>query len=430
MSTISFGGLASGLDTGALIDQLVAVEQSRANALAKRQSDISSQKTIVGTLSSAVAALGNLARGMDLASEVQPRAATVSDSHLTVASSSTATPGTYDLRVKQLAQAKVVTSKTFASAGAGVAGDGSVTITVGGTPKSITWTSADTLDDIATRITAADAGVNAAVQFDGTSYRIVTIAKATGTTGAQTFSASGLDFTNVAIPSQDSIVAVNGIDITRSTNQIADALPGLTLTLNSASTASEATTKVTVAQDTKAITTKLEDFVKAYNAVNSALHVQLDYTGTAKGTNTLFGDSTLRQLQQQLNTLASNAYGSSNLGALGISRDKTGAMTLDSTKLTAALAANPNALADVFVTNQLSTKLAALTDNYTRAGDGFFAAKTQSLTDRSKALQIQIDRINTGADSLKARLEQQFSKLEQAVSAMQSQSSSFAAMIG
>lgn len=429
MSTISFGGLASGLDTGSLIDQLVAVEKARASVLAKRQTDLSAQKTIVGNLSSAVAALGNLARGLDLASEVQPRAATVSDSHLTVASSSTATSGTYDLRVKQLAQAQVTTSQTFASAGAGVAGDGSVTITVGGTPKSVTWTSADSLDAIATKINSADAGVNATVQYDGTSYRIVTVAKTSGTAGAPTFGASTLDFSNVPIPAQNAIVTVNGIDVTRPTNVIADALPGVTLTLASVPTASEANTKVTVAQDTKAITAKLKELVTAYNAVNSALHVQLDYTGTTKGTNTLFGDSTLRQLQQQLGTLASNPYGSSNLGALGITRDKTGAMTLDETKLAAALAADPNALADIFVTNQFATKLATLTDNYTRAGDGFFATKTQSLTDRSKALQIQIDRINTGADSLKTRLEKQFSQLEQAVSAMQAQSNSFAAMI-
>ena len=75
---ISFGGLASGLDTGTLIDQLVAVENSRATALVKRQQDLSSQKSIISSLSTAVGALGNLAKGMDLASEVQPRKATTS----------------------------------------------------------------------------------------------------------------------------------------------------------------------------------------------------------------------------------------------------------------------------------------------------------------------------------------------------------------
>lgn len=431
MSAVTFGGLASGLDTGTLIDKLVAAERSSATSLQQRQSDLNAQKTIVGNLSTALAALGNLARGMDLASEVHPHAATVSDTRVRAAASATAAPGVYDVRVRQLAQAQVTSSRTFASADAGVLGDGGVTITVGGVAKAVTWTSADSLADVASKINAADAGVTASVLFDGASYRLVTTASATGTAAAPAFVETGdaLDLTDVRVAAQDAIVTVSGIDVTRSTNVIADALPGVTLTLDTVTGATDPSTRITVAQDTAALTTKVKDFVAAYNAVNTALHAQLDYTGTKKGSNTLFGDSMLRQLSQQLGALASDAYGSSNLGALGITRDKAGAMTLDASKLEAALAADPDALEGLFVTNQFATKLATLTDQYTRAGDGFFATKTQALTDRHKALQAQIDRINTAADALQTRLERQFSALEQAMSELQRQSASLTAIL-
>ena len=432
---ISFSGLASGLDTGSLIDQLVAVENSRAKALVSRQNDLNTKKSIVSSLGAALANLGNLAKGMDLASEVQPRKATVSDARVAVAASSTAAPGTYDLRVKQLAQAQSTVSRGLSSSGAGVLGDGGVTITVGGVAKSVAWTSADSLDAIATKINAANAGVSASVLYDGAAYRLVTIATGSGEAAAPTFvdTGDGLDLanaSNIKVPAKDAIVTINGLDVSRPTNVMSDVIAGLTLTLGSVPASTEPSTKITVAQDTDAITTKVKDLVAAFNSVNGALHVQLDYTGTTKGANTLFGDSTLRQLQQQIGRLASSEYGSSNLAMIGITRDKTGAMTLDSSKLVAAITADPDALAKVFVTGGFATSISSLTETYTRAGDGLFATKTQSFTDRSKGLQAQIDRIYAGADSLKARLEKQFSTLESAMSDLRRQSSALTSMIG
>jgi len=91
-------------------------------------------------------------------------------------------------------------------------------------------------------------------------------------------------------------------------------------------------------------------------------------------------------------------------------------MTLDETKL----AANPDAVAKIFVTNGFSTALSGVVDRYTRA-DGLLPAKTQSLTARQSLLQQQIDRINKNADDLRARLERQFTALEEAMSKLKSQ---------
>src|SRR5215831_5567513 len=107
MTAVTFTGLASGIDTASLVTQLVAAERAPADAIASQQSDLGTQKSIVNNLSSALAALGTAVRGLDLPSETQPRKATSSDGHVTVAASSGAIATVHDVRVKQLARSEI-----------------------------------------------------------------------------------------------------------------------------------------------------------------------------------------------------------------------------------------------------------------------------------------------------------------------------------
>lgn len=434
MGSITFNGLASGLDSASMIDQLVRIERGQADTVTKKKTNLDSQKSIISSMSSALSSLATAARALDLDSEVKPRTATVSDSRVAVAASAGAIAGVHDIRVGTLAAGQVTQSTAFASSAAGAAGAGGLEITVKGTTKSIAWTASDSLDAIATKINSAEAGVTASVlRVDDSSYRLVVTAKETGTANAPTFVETGsslglADPANVKVAAQNATVTVDGIEITRPTNVISDALTGLTLTLNAAHAPTDQSSKATVSLDQTALTDKVKKLVDTFNAVNTAIHGQLDYTGTAKGENTLFGDSTLRSLQTSLGTLASNKYGDATLSDLGITRDKTGAMTLDSTKLAAAVAKDPDAVSKLFVTDGFAKAITDLADRHTKA-DGIFASKTQSLTDRQKVYQQQIDRINKGADDLQARLEKQFTALEEAISKMKSDSNYFLSLM-
>ncbi|MFN0249710.1 MAG: flagellar filament capping protein FliD [Kofleriaceae bacterium] len=429
MPAITFGGLSSGLDTTSLIEQLVSIERNAAARVTTRRSNIDTQKSIISSLSSSLSTLATAARGLDLDTEVKPRAVSVSDSRVGVAVSSAASAGVHEFRVTSLAAAQVTQSRAFTGTSAGLAGAGSLDITVGGATKSITWTASDSLDAIATRINGADAKVNASVlRVDDTNYRLVVSAKESGTANAPTFVETGdalglADPLNVKVPATNAVVNVNGIDIVRSSNVISDALSGVTLTLANKHEATDPTTKATVTLDTTALADKMKKLVDAFNTVNAALHIQLDYTGTKKGESTLFGDSTLRQLQTSIGAVASNAYGDTNIAAVGITRDRTGTMTLDTAKLTEAIGKDPDAVAKLFVTGGFATAVSGFADQYTRATDGVLATKTQALTERQKILQDQIDRINKKADDLDTRLTAQFASLEQAMTRLRSQSS-------
>jgi flagellar hook-associated protein 2 len=376
---------------------------------------------------------------MDQASELQPRVAASSDSHVTVAASSGAAATVHDVRVQQLARGQITSSREFDTAAAGVLGTGSLTIKVGDVEKTVDYGSTDSLADIASKINNSGAGASASVLFDGTHYRLMVASTATGTAAAPIFTDGGdsLDLSssdNIKVPAKDAIAVIDGVEITRGKNVIDDAVAGLTFTLASPHPADDlsASTQVQVTLDSKSVTDKLKAIVSAYNAVNSALHVQLDYTGTKKGTNTLFGDATLRQLQGAIGTVMSSAYGDTDatLGGIGLVRSKDGALTLDETKLASALAANPDAVGNLLVTGGFATAMTKLTDSYSRAGDGILALKSRALSDRSTALQSQADRINARADALQAQLEKQFTALETAMSQLKGQSSFLSSILG
>jgi flagellar hook-associated protein 2 len=417
-----------------MVSQLVAAEKVPADTLASKQSDLSSQKSIIGSISLAMSNLSTAAKALDLDSEVKPLSATVSGSNVAVAVSAGATPGPHAIRVNSLAASQVTQTRSFTSSAAGALGDGGVDITVGGTTKSISWSASDSLADVADRINAAGAGVTASLmKVDDTSYRLVMTAKDTGTAKAPTFvdHGDGLDLSNSANTkrlAKDASVTIDGVDVTRGSNTVSDALPGMTLTLNSVTAADAPDTVATVALDTKSLGDKLQSFVSAYNAINASLHNQLDYNGTTKGTNTLFGDSTLRGIQASLASMMSSAYGGSNLSIIGITRDKTGLMSFDSTKMAAALTKDPNAVSTIFVSGGLAGGLTKSVDAYTATG-GILQAKTDGMTARSKMYQTEIDRINANADALQIRLEAQFTAMEEAVSKMKTASSQLTSLL-
>ena len=434
--SINFNGLVSGLDTASMIDQLVAAEKSSATVLRQRVTDVNRQGTIIDDLTTRLLSVRDKARALDQASELRTAKATSSDdSHASVVVSGSAAAATHSLRVDTLARAQVTTSRTFASNGAGAAGTGSVDITTSAGTKSVSWTATDTLQDIADRINAADAASTASVVYDGTNYRLVATARQPGVANAPTYTDGGAGLgwsapANVTIAASDARFTLDGIAMTRSTNLVADAASGMTLTLKRAHAVGETDTIVDVSSDGDAVKTKVKDVVDAFNTAANLVTSQLSYSGVTKGAGTLFGDSTLRQLQLAMNKAATDSHGGKTLAGLGITFDRSGRLTIDDAKLSAALTADPRAAERLFVDGGLGTKLGDLADQYARSGDGILAAKGKSLDSQAASYQKQIDRIEDAATKVGERLRDQFTKLEKALSTMQQQSARLTAILG
>ncbi len=434
---ITFSGLASGLDSASLVDQLVASEKQRATAIATKVTQLTRQGNIVDDLTSRLQIFGTAAKGIDSAGELRAVKTDRSDTtHAAIAASSVATDSTHTLRVTSTARGQTVASRTFGADAAGVLGAGSVTIdSASSDPVNVAWTAADSLSTIAQRINDTGGAATASVLFDGTSYRLVATARATGTAAAPVFTdaGDGLGLSvpgNVTITARNAVFDLDGVTITRGSNVVSDALPGVTLTLQTAHGAAEPDTLLTINTDRDAVRTKVSSLIDAWNTIDQGLDGQLNYTGTTKGGDTLFGDATLRQLQGALGSLASRAYGGKTLAGLGISIDTGGRLSLDRTKFDAALDKDPTAVESLFVAGGLATKMSDLATSYTRSGDGLLISKGTSLDSRIARHQKDIQRIETAATALGERLTRQFTALEQAISKMKAQSGQMMSMLG
>lgn len=434
---ITFSGLASGLDSASLIDKLVAVERQRATAINTKVNQLNRQGTILDDLAARLGKLGDGARALDSSAELRAVTTSRSDAdHASIAASAEASDASHTLRVASTARGQVVTSRTFASDAAGVLGAGSVQIAgASGDPVTVSWTAADSLSAIARRINDAGGAATASVLHDGSTYRLIATARATGTAAAPVFTdgGDGLGWSqagNVTLSARDAVFTFDGVTLTRGTNVVADALPGVTLTLTAAHTSGQPDTLLTVAADRDAIRAKVQTLVDTWNGIDQALDVQLGYNGTTKGGDTLFGDSTLRQLQGALGRLATDSHGDKSLAALGVKIDTGGRLSLDAAKFDAALTSDPAAVEALFVSGGLAGKLDSLVTTYTRAGDGFLTAKGASLDRRVAGYQRDIERIETAATSLGERLTRQFTALEKAISEMKTQSSQLASILG
>ena len=113
----SVDGLVTGLDTTAIIKQLMAIERRPQEALTTRKSEAEKARTELTGIRSDVSAIGTLAKDLRLSTAWNPlKAASSNTTAVSVAARSAATTGSYTFRVTSLASAaSVYSTSTFAS---------------------------------------------------------------------------------------------------------------------------------------------------------------------------------------------------------------------------------------------------------------------------------------------------------------------------
>jgi flagellar hook-associated protein 2 len=175
---ISFGGLATGLDTSSLVEQLMQAERKPLTQMENDKSYFNSRLSALGQLEGKLVSFLSKIEELNSAEELQSKKATLSSKDFFSATTeSNAVPGNYQVEVVDLAQVQKsvslgVTDKTASSFGLGT-----MTLTVGDNdPVDITIdASNNSLAGIMAAINEADAGVIASVISDGTDspYRLV-----------------------------------------------------------------------------------------------------------------------------------------------------------------------------------------------------------------------------------------------------------------
>lgn len=434
-SPITFGGLASGIDTNSIIDKLVQVERQPIISLQTEKAQANARKQLLGDISTKLGTLTDKFNALKTQAAVQGRKIDVpKDAPFTADVQGSAPVGSYSIQVTQLAKAQRTYSNTFAGADtAGLLAAGTIGLTIGGTTANVTVAATDTLNTVAQKINASGLRVSAAVVYDGTNYRMVLNGRDTGAANAITITdtgtGSGLNVAaNTVVAAQNAQIKMDGIDVSSATNTISNSLPGVTLTLK---TTSATPTNISVSEDSSKLKAALKDIAEAYNAVMGVLNKQFTTDGkTQLGPETLAGDSTARQMQTtllQMPTMIAGPMGNAftTLAEIGVNVDRYGTMSIDEARLDKALTTDANAVANLVAgsdtTNGAMKKLGDSLKLYTDFVDGAIAVKQKTIDARIKVIDDDIARMDTAAAAYEQRLRQQFSQMEQLISSFQSQ---------
>ena len=373
---VNLSSWTGGINVPSLITSLSAAYQVPVTQLQNTVKSDQATLSAWGTLQGAVSSLQSTVSALQQISSLNNRTANLSNSAAVSASVSADAPlGTYSLSNIVLAQAQSVYSQDFASAANTTVGNGSLQIQVGsGAVTTVTIDSTNnTLNGIASAINAAGAGVNAAVVYDGTGYRLTVTSNDTGTANAFTISASGtgslsgLSYSAASSASSgmtqsqsalNAAVTINGLPVTSASDTVSGAIPGVTLNLLQAS----GSTSLTVANDTTSFVTAVEAMVTSFNTAMGTINnlTSLNSTATSGGSGTtgpgpLIGNAGLTGLRSALLSVISSqgiadSSGSAytSLGSVGINLAQDGTLVLDSASLSAALTVDYNGTAGLF----------------------------------------------------------------------------------
>jgi flagellar hook-associated protein 2 len=451
---IRLGGLASGMDTEAIVSQLMAIERQPRGRLERKQAAVQARQEALRDISTKLKTLKAAAQNLASAGAWAATQSVASTDSARVGARAVASvaPGTYDVEVQQLA---TTASRTFNTQTRPNVSQLTVTPTVTGTPYDIAIPPNSTVDDIVSIVNGDPNSPVAARNYNG---QLLLSAKASG--AGQNFTASGqaLNGETASVTGQDSQFTVNGAAFTRPSNTVSDAVTGLDLTLNGLTAAATPVT-VTVgvaAVDAKALAGKVKAFVDAYNAVVDATRSRTTekrvpnaatLTDAKKGV--LFGDSGLNTMLSQLRVAVMDpvAVGNSEtldeFGEIGVWTGATtgGASTPDSVsgklqwdeaKFLKAYEADPSSVERLLRGTDtqpgLSARLDGVIKPFTEAS-GMFEGRLTASSSELTRLADQIKRMDDRLGRKETYLRQQFTGLETALSKLNSQSQDLASRL-
>jgi flagellar hook-associated protein 2 len=209
---------------------------------------------------------------------------------------------------------------------------------------------------------------------------------------------------------QDANIEIDGITVTSATNTVNNAVPGITLNLL-AKTTSAAT--ITVGDDSAAIKSRIEAFQTAFNKLSTTLTDLTKYDVASKRAGALQGDSTAVGLQSVLRSMlgATGPSGTSfsRLSDIGLEMQRDGTLSINNTKLEAALKKLPDL--NTFFT---ATSGSPATDGIARRINSFILQANGTdgnINGRSKGLQASIARNTKDQETLSQRLSQRQASL-------------------
>jgi len=471
---VGITGIGSGIDIDSIVTAMVNAERApKTNQLDRLEKTTVARISAMGSLTSALNTFKTAVDSLNKTTLFESRTASSSNtSALKVTAATTAPAGNYNVQVKQLATSSKVALQSVAGGNTATFNSGSLTISAGSSSFDVDITASNnTLAGMRDAINEAgkSSGVSATIITDDSGSRLVLSSTKSGagndiqvvasednvTTGANALTSQALvptvdpgnadafikpDSTTgaggVITKAQSAKLSIDGLDLVRDTNRIADALEGVTLDLTAAQSSTDLadgkTISVTVGVDKSSVKSNLQKFVDAYNAListTSQLTAVVPVDGGNPVTGPLLGDSSIRNVLSSLRNEMVKMTGEDGVRALadlGITTEKDGKLKLDDTKLTKALESNFDQVAGYLAgDNGLMGRLSKSVGSYVGT-TGVLKQRTDALQVTKKGVDEQRKVLAIRVESLQTRLYAQYNAMDSLVGRLQKTSESLA----
>ena len=482
MPAITSLGIGSGLDINSMVSQLVALEGRPLEQMKTQATQLQTQVSSFGKLSSLFSALQTAANKLTSNTLwTQSVAATSDSTAVSIVGGSTALAGNYAVSVQKLASPQTVASGASFGGATELAGEGQLTIELGtwqevppmtfvpklgGGHVVVDVSATDTLQSLRDKINVSGAGVTASIVTDSSGARLSLRSANTGAENAFRIQANDTGDSNNSdaaglsrfaydpanLPAYDPLhptasmvikqtaynaeATVNGIGVSSASNDLSTVVEGMTLRLHKETSAD---VDVSVTQDRESIKTAIQAFATAYNELTKTIADQTKYDPTSKVAGALQGDSTATGLLRQMRSLVNTASGASSafprLSDLGLEMQRDGTLLVDSAKLDSAtldLTELRKALANNDTLNTGNNGLARRYANLASQVlgiDGSLTTRAEGLRERLAQNGINQDKLSERVERFQARLVAQYTAMDANLSKLNALSSYVSAQL-
>ena len=436
-------GLASGLDTNAIIQAELSVKELPLSNMAAEIAGLKTANNQLTAIQNSLQGVSLDAQGLGDVTLFNPVQTVSSTNASLVTATSTGgiggVIGSSTVEVDSLASAA---QRTFAFTSPATADQ----ITIDG--QQINLAANASSSDLAQAINSnANLDVWASATSSG---QIVLSSRTTGSHGATPWiqvsesnaTPSLTENASLAQDGQNATYKINGVSGSSATDTVTGAIPGVTLTLNGVTTASSLVT-VTVnppGPDVNSIVSAVKQFITDYNSsvggINSAINTQPTNSPHQFNPNSgsLFGDIDLEGLLSQMRQTFYSPQsglptGLAALSDIGIttgastgaynSSSVAGNLSLDVNKLTAAIQSNPNGVKAIL--QQWSQSFQTTVNNEASAG-GTLGARMQGNSTLITSLNSRYSTMQEMFANQQKAMQQQWAHIEATLSSLKQQS--------
>lgn len=351
------GGNSSGINTRQLVDDLVALERApQDQRLDNREARLEAQISGIGFLRSALSELQNAMLPLANPETFDAKQTAIPDTNLLGITKLdvNAVPGTYRLRIDQVAQSHSVSSAVFDSLSAPL-GQGTLNLRLGSWAEDGTFSadankagatieidsSNNTLAGVRDAINASGLGVQASIVGSEGDYQLlltsptgarneleITVDETAGAEGLAAFASENLTEHQKG---RDAVMTVNGFQVTRDSNTVTDVIDGMTFDIFNANPDEEI--NINISADHRLAEEAIRNFVEAYNTFQVEMQKQVGFNVEEGTEGALRSDSMARNLIQSVRSMISATVpgidsGFNTLANLGIRTQLDGTLQI------------------------------------------------------------------------------------------------------